>query len=1292
MKQYILSGFLAIFFVSLHAQQSFVLSQSIAWSQEADTIAVLGEPCLKLYFPGGLYSDEHPDIPLFTHRFTIPGNGSIRVEVINLQFERLEKNGCPGLQLPDANLSFETAVLEDRSQFVGSVSFLPVISNGSSLERLVSFSIGITFIPDGGVQFRDPTQTNRSVLADGVIYKIAVNADGVHKINQAFLRSLGINTDQLDPKKISIYGNGGGMLPFLPSAARPDDLLENHIFVAGEEDGRFDANDYILFYAEGPDKWVFNPTQGKFFLEKNVFDDKNYYFLKIGSQNGARISQEPSLNNAATTIITFDDYARFEEDRRNLLHEWEGKATGSGLQWYGERFKNQRQKLYNNLFSFPNLITAVPVKLDAEMVLRSGRSSRFEISTEGQIVQSTAVSSVIMSGPNDNITDYARVSRLSSNINAAGNNINLTLAYPYPTPGNTPDDSEGWLDWIQVNVKRSLTLSGSQMAFRSIESISVPSANFRLSGVSSAIRVWDITNPVNPRDQQIQFSGNQLDFSVNTGVLKQFIAFDPSANLPTPQAVGILGNQNYHGLDEVDMVVLYHPDFVQAASTLARHRRDYSGLQVAMVRIDSLYNEFSSGRQDPTAIRDFMKMLYEKNNRLKYLLLFGDASFDYKNIYSLGGNFVPTFQRDGLNPLNSHPSDDYFGLLSNASSSNPLAGMMQIAVGRLTVNTPDQAEAVVRKIIHYDTQEATLGDWRNRMVFVADDEDGNTHIRDADAVSLQVASRLPTLNIDRIYLDAYRQQSTPGGNFYPEVNEAISRAMFKGILALTYFGHGGPKALAQERILTISDILSWRNLDNMPLLITATCTFGAYDDPVFVSAGEEAFLNPNGGAIALYSTTRAVFANYNKDLSQEALIQLVDRSDGQYPSIGEALRRAKNALASNSGLVSNSRKFTLIGDPALSLKIPVNQVVTTSINSNPVVSGTLDTIRALQRVTIEGEIQNSQGQLISGFNGFLTPSLFDKPLNIVTLGQDAGSFPFPFSVQRSVLFRGRATIQGGKFRFSFVVPKDIDYRFGNGKASFYAYDSGTQVDAAGQYSDIIVGGTDNSVISDNQGPDVRVFLNSEDFIFGGYTNDSPVLIVRLEDESGINVVGNSIGHDLEAVVDENTQNTLVLNDFYESDLDDYTRGIVRYPLFKLSDGLHKVQVKAWDVANNSGMGYTEFVVASSEKIAIERVLNYPNPFTDFTCFQFDHSAAGANLDVIIHIYTVSGRLVKTIQTTMLSDGALRLDDCIAWDGTDDFGEKLARGVYVYMVKLQSLQPGLGTVSGESSFEKLVILK
>ena len=751
-------------------------------------------------------------------------------------------------------------------------------------------------------------------------------------------------------------------------------------------------------------------------------------------------------------------------------------------------------------------------------------------------------------------------------------------------------------------------------------------------------------------------------------------------------------NQNLHGLNNVEMIILYHSEFQEAALQLAQHRSEFSDLSVATVRIDQVYNEFSTGRQDPTAIRDFAKMLYDRNPGFKYLLLFGDGSFDPRNRYELGNNFIPVYERNSLNPLFAFPSDDYYGLLSDFGSSDPLRGALNIAIGRMPVTSLEEALAVVKKVIHYETSPATLGDWRNRMVFIGDDEDNNTHIRDANIIADQIGGANPSLNVEKIYLDAFPQVATPGDDRFPAVSEAINQAIFKGSLVMTYLGHGGSERLAQEAIIDIPTITSWENFDRQPLFMTATCSFTGYDDAGFTTAGEELFLNPRGGAVALMTTVRAVYASLNADLTELALAKLFDRAGGdRVPTLGEAIQRAKNSSTGGS-FTTNSRKFTLIGDPAMYLAAPQYQIQTTFIDEKAIEGNRTDTLRALQRVKVKGQVTNANGIIQENFNGILFPTVYDKKSTVSTLGQDPGSRVMDFKVQKNILFKGRVSVENGQFEFSFVVPKDINYSYGPGKISYYASDEINKIDAAGSYENIVIGGTSPDAFRDDEGPLVKVFMNTTDFVFGGITNAAPTLLVKLSDDNGINVVGNSIGHDLEAILDEDTQNSFLLNDFYESELDDFTQGKVKYPLNTLEDGRHTIRVKAWDVANNSAEGYTEFVVASSDKIALEHVLNYPNPFTDYTCFQFDHNLVNQEMDVLVQVYTISGRLVKTLEQSLISDGAIRQDNCIGWDGKDDFGDHLARGVYLYKVKVRAQNTGTTTLTGESSFEKLVILK
>lgn len=1277
------------------SQTPTIIREQFKWEEQAGKVLLQGKTAPYWQFEGGVGSSEYPSLQFFIHRFPVGGYGQLRVEVASARFEPFDKGASPDDEYLSEQLQFETSVEKTREGHFGKVAFAPIVRRGGRFERLTEIELRVFLQPrQEPLDFRGPTSVP-SVLSEGQVYKVAVRNRGIHKLTYAFLKNeLGIDIDNVDPRQVKVYGNGGGTLPTYIGAPRIDDLAENAVQVVGGDDGSFDAGDYLLFYAEGPDKWEYAENLGQFVLDKNIYDTENYYFIKISSGNGRRIQEAASPGGATYTSTAFDDYARLEEESVNIFHEWV-KAQGSGQSWFGSHFKVARQYTYNNVFSFPGVISSEPAVIRASMALRANARSRFFIDINGGTLGSGEVNSVpSVDGGGDNTAVYARRAVLNDTVLLNGPNVSFTVRYPYPQ--GVADFSEGWLDYVQLNVRRALRMEGLQLHFRDRRTLAHTASTFQLQNAGANIEVWDVTEPLAPARLAVSRTGNQLSFTANTQTLREFIAFDVNQDFPVPEAAGPAPNQNLHGIENVDMAILYHRDFEQEALRLAEHRADLNNLNIEVVEIEQVYNEFASGKSDPTAIRDFARFLYEKSPGFRYLLLFGDGSFDTRDIYGLGGDFIPTYQKESFNPVEAYPSDDYYGLLTGDDPNNPLRGALNIAVGRLPVKTPEEAANAVDKIIHYDSSPKAMGDWRNRLVFVGDDNDSSPgnfdldHYEDADEIAEGLNDTLRYLNLEKIYLDAYPQESTPGGERIPQATEQLNQAVFKGALAVTYLGHGGSKGWAQERVLNISDVLSWENFDNMPIFITATCSFTGYDDPAFVTAGEEVFLNPSGGAIALMTTVRAVYASSNVRMTENALQYLFNRINGQVPTVGEAFQRGKNDVSGEFN-ENNSRKFTLIGDPSMPVAIPKYKVATTAIDEQPVEEVQFDTLRALQRVTIEGIVTGQDGQLLTGFNGIIYPTIYDKAQIVSTLGQGANK-NYNYRIQKNVLFRGRASVTGGRFQFTFVVPKDINYQFGPGKISYYAADEASMEDAAGSFENIIIGGTDPNALADDQGPKVEVFMNTEDFVFGGITNPNPTLLVKLEDDNGINVVGNSIGHDLEGVLNDNTQNTYLLNDFYESELDDYTRGTVRYPLSKLPEGRHNIRVKAWDVANNSSEGYTEFVVAASEEVALERVLNYPNPFTDRTCFQFDHNLANQELEVMVQVYTVSGRLVKTINTVILSDGALRQDDCIEWDGRDDFGGRLARGVYLYKVKVRASNTGNTVLSGESEFEKLVILK
>ncbi len=1229
-----------------------------------------------LYFKEAHYSPRQwSKLPLYTKSIPLEKGGDIQVSLENTKYKALttpevldptEKNRITTTPIIRSEITYQ------RKQPVASITIVPLRKhpNKGNLQRLVSFDIKINIQSSRSAQKtqRSVTYAKNSILRQGQWYKFSVKQPGMYQLDYEFLQELGVNVDQINPQNLRIYGQKGGMLPESNDVASPTSLQEHALAVKAGNDGSFNEGDYIIMYAEGPHKWYYDTSDQHYHYRLNHYATKNYYFLTTDHGPGRRINTQSSVGGATKTVTSFDAYAVHEKDQNNLL--------GSGRQWFGTAISSQDTRQVS--FSFPHRVTNKPIDLNMRIAGRSKSGThRFRLSANNTSITNFTIGAV--GGSYTSL--YARTKTITSSF--TDNNNNITLSTHYTPPDNA---AKAWIDYIELNARRHLKMEGDQMHFRDSKSVdSGATSKFVISDVNTSITVWEVTDPLSPKKQSTTKSGSKVQFTVPTEHLRDFVAFTGN-NFNSPTAEGKVDNQNLHGTSSKDMLIISAQSFLSEAKRLAQFHRKEDDLSVKVVTQQEVFNEFSSGRPDIAAIRNFVKMFYDRaggntEQMPDYLLLFGDGSYDYKNLndQTSNTNYILTFQsQNSLDPVHSFTSDDFFGLLDDNEGGNIRGGKVDIGIGRLTVKSETEAEEVVDKIMHYASPK-TQGPWRNNITFVADDEDGNTHINQANTLTHIVRRNHPIVNIDKIFFDAFQQTSTAGGERYPNVNEEINSKIFKGTFIMNYTGHGGELGWAHERVLGVEDITSWENYDKLPLLVTATCEFSRYDDPALTSAGEQTLLSSKGGSIGLMTTTRLVYASENQAMAKSFYRAVFSPIDGNMPRLGDIARIAKNNTSTGEG----NRKFGLIGDPALQLNYPQHKVTTTKVNQTPVTASQPDTLKALEKVTVHGLVQDKTGEKLSNFNGVLFPTIFDKPQTIQTLANDPGSNKRTFKLQNNVLFNGKASVNNGAFQFSFIVPKDINYRFGNGKISYYAKNNKT--DATGAFQNVIIGGAAQDPAEDNKGPNIDIFMNDKKFVFGGITDEDPQLIVELFDKSGINTVSNGIGHDIKATLDEKKNDVIILNEFYESELDNFKEGEVRYPLSNLEEGRHELNVKAWDVYNNSGEGYTEFVVAPSEDLALSHVLNYPNPFTSQTNFQFEHNRPGDILNVRIEIFTIAGQLIKTIHTQVMSEG-YRVND-IRWNGLDDFGDKIGKGVYVYKLRVETSQ---GEVAHK--FQKLVILK
>lgn len=1247
-----------LFFFALTIQLTDIQAQKISknikikWKEPLIYEQDAEEKMKLLYFEGSISDAFFENLPSYYEYWKAEkAYSTYDVTISDERYEGMTADEIaliPENYLPtDIQISVQTVI--EKKQPYTALTFIPIRKRGNGYERLVSATISIMGQEVSKTAKTAKSYAASSILKNGNWYKISVTQSGMFKVTHNDLVNLGFSTGSVPSERISLFGNGGGMLPESNAKERYDDLWEVAIEMHDGGDGTFDSGDYFIFYAEGPHSWKYNASEQKFEHQYNLYDTKAYYFINAdaGIGEGLRVSTQESPTQAPTsTVTTYTAYGFYEKDLYNI--------GSSGRGWYCEKFDGNTSSSYS--LTLPASVNG-PGRLTAAFASSSIQHSTFAISANGQSVGSVGISAIT----HDKL---AEIGSRDLTMPAIQGNASITIEYSKPT-----SSSVGYLNYLEWQMPCDLRMESGQTAFCAPQAVAEGSvARYQIANATQSTKVWDVT--VRSRAEKIStaFEGSTLSFNAAEDILHKYVAFNDN-NCYAVTTEGRVSNQDLHGGSQVDMVIITHPDFKAQAERLASFRRQHDGLTVKVVTPQQVYNEFSSGAQDVTAIRDYMRMIYEKSggSQPSYLLLVGRPSYDYRGIEGSCKLYVPNYQGESALANDAfRANDDYFALLDSNEGAG-CTGHLDLAVGRFPVTTATQAKIAVDKTIRYcseeiqgaGTQVCNYGDWKNIAAFTADDEDGITHIGTADAIAEIAGNSNANINLEKIYLDAYHQVTYSSSARYPEVTRDINNRINKGCLLFTYVGHGGKNGWAAERIIELTDISNWSNRYNLPWIITLTCEFGWYDRQI-TSPAEMVFLNENGGAAGMITTSRVAFTGSNHTYGTKLYNKVFELESDRPHTIGELNRMAKNA----SGGASNTLNMIYVmGDPAMRLAIPKYQVVTDSING--VVSTEFrDTLKALSRVTISGHIADADGALLSGFNGGLYPSFYDKKQTNNTLQNDEESDYFEFQVQKNILFKGNITVRDGRFNFTFILPKDINYSYGKGKMSYYAHSSTS--DAAGAFSDAIVGGMSENGISDDSGPEIELYMNDENFVNGGIVNPSPTLLVKLRDEYGINTTGNGIGHDLVAIIDDGEQT--VLNSYYEAERDSSNRGVVRYPYEKLSIGTHRLKVRAWDILNNVSEQEIEFTVASDEGLTLSHVLNYPNPFTTSTDFYFEHNQPGATLDILITIYTISGKVVKTIESTQCNQGFR--SDPIHWDGRDDFGDKIGKGTYLYRLKVR----------------------
>ncbi|RZK09536.1 MAG: type IX secretion system sortase PorU, partial [Flavobacterium sp.] len=1185
-----------------------------------------------------------------------------------------------------------TAVIKNvnaRDLKFANFELYPIIKEGSAYKKVKSFSYTVSRGQDSNRFLkRGFDVVSNSVLTSGDWYRFYVEKSGVYRLSKSFLQQLGVNLNGLNPRSIKIYGNGGRMVPHSNAVDYPSDLEENAIQVVGEEDQVFNDQDYILFYAEGTDNWSQENLS-----HNNLYENKSYYYINVQGGFGKRINPMPSITSNATPITIFDDYQYHELDLVNI-----GRL---GRRWFGEEFSFVNQKSYN--FEFPNIVTAEQINFRIVTAVDAPSATSFNVKANG-----TQIGSLNIAAPANGFDGFYREAQANYQFTASSS-IKIDIEF---NNGGVPS-SKGYLDYIVLMAKRSLQGYGKQFRFQyDAASTMTGFGEFQFSNASTIAQVWDITDIYNVSSFKNENQGS-FSFKASLGEVRKYVAVDQQDYYsPLRDSRPKVVNQNIKGtifknaqgqFQDIDYLIVTPAFLNTSAEKLANFHRSYSNLNVKVVNLENIYQEFSSGKQDIGAIRNFVKYVYKNasadTKRVKYLNLFGDASFDFKDRIPNNTNMVPIYHAlvGSVEGGSSFCSDDFFVLMDDNEGGNVNGTGLDVAVGRMIVSSVQQADEMVNKVIEYYDQKS-YGNWRNNLVFIADDPDiskpGDTELQyfqnlEADNVFIQK----PFFNVKKILIDSYLQETAAGGDRYPKARTEIFEAFEKGALVFNYLGHGGEDGLAAERIWEKSDGENLNNRYKYPVFITLTCTYSRFDNPYRKTGGEFTYLNPKGGAIAMLTTVRSIGQDEAQKFNPVLSKYLYSFGSNQYVSLGEALRLAKSEKSTNV--------VVCIGDPALMLAIPKPKVILTKVNDMPI-TGPIDDLKSLAYVKLSGQVVDENNNLLPNYMGELAVSIFDKNINKNTLrndfvdalvdivqgpgGQSTRVYAntLPFVALGETIFRGNASVSNGQFEFGFVVPRDIRVPVGNGRVSFYAKKTGFFENQTGFNSDIKVGGINENAAADNIAPRVKLYMNDESFVSGGITNESPIFLAFLEDENGMNTA-SGIGHDMVAILDGDENNPYILNDYYETELDDYTKGKLKFPFRNLEKGLHTLTFKGWDVYNNLVTAEIQFIVVGDETLTLTNVLNYPNPFVSYTQFWFTHNRPFEPLDVQVQVMTVTGKVVWTRNQVVNTEGFLSRE--ITWDGKDDFGDKIGKGVYIYKLTVKSTMTNKKT----EKFEKLVIL-
>lgn len=1079
-----------------------------------------------------------------------------------------------------------------------------------------------------------------SPLAQGSWQKVSVTQTGMYRLTRGDLAAMGFG----EPAKVRVYGLGGRQLSYMPGK----DKRENLVMLPAVHD----ANG-LLFYAQGPDGWDYIETENAFAPNINHYSRKAYYYVTTGEADDAPQACHKPEGEANASITDYDN--------RYYHASPEEQPDKGGREWVGDRCSVDTASLV-----LPVGLTILPgakVKGLLKTCATLAYKEAYDVLLDGSQVAHPTFDAMEKSQSTSKVTFEA---------NPGGGAVgNVELRYNFLSLSQY-----AYLAYLSLTARAPLSFTGLSLPFRSSrQSNALTPVTFRLADLPESARIWNVTDVAQPTEVAYERRGSQACFDAPPLQLDEYIAFDPAAEFPQPTREGAVANLDHHADEPVNYLVLTVADFQPHAQRLVDLHKATRNLSGRVVLVDELYEEFGGGQPSAMALRNYLKMLYERGagtaNELRYVLLFGEGSHNNYDRLSKT-NRVPTYQAaESYGVSDNYAADSFYAWLtdgqggdderwdvpSSTTDEPAIKAAVNVGVGRLPASTLEEAERGVTKIENY-VLKPEAGSWQQRAVFLACIGNQNEHINYANRQATALEEEQPEMLCQRLFSDAYLAETDVNGTFFPECSRLLKAAMQAGVGLLHYTGHGYHSVIA-DNLMGVEFLGSICNDGRLAVLCGATCNLWDFDQN-HVGISSSGFFNPYGGLIASFSACRQTYGSYNYEATRQFIKSLYGNApDGTPNALGDAARDSKNK-ATRQG--TTNLCFNLLGDPAVVPHFPRQYYVSVESVQGVPFANVSEPIHALQPTAIECAIRNlASGDIVTDFNGSAEATLYDKRTEHRTLGQGDGD-PMTYSEWTSRLFKGTVTVSNGRFGLSFQLPRDFDTSVGFGRLSTYGVSTDGR-EAMGS-DELLVGGLPETLPTDTIGPSVQCYVDYPRDADGNIAEGAPVLYVELDDASGINASGLGVGHNLQLVLDGVRLDPVNLGESFVYEQGSATTGRVAYQMYGVALTRHTLTVKAWDCMNNSTE--REFVVdltPGQNRIGV--VDANDGRIQGQFHITINSDLVGGEAWASVRVYAADGRMVVAHEGPYLQrNGQFDIDAIPA-------AKNLASGVYVARVKVTS---------------------